>query len=102
MNEFNNSFVKNFLNVPTIVKAVKIQRENDLTKLLILSKIYIRRSERIANQKAKKKKKTNEMYTMVTKSIYTLYCIFINKIENKIKENLFASRNCDIYNKVKY
>lgn len=51
------------------MKAVKIQRENDLTKLLILSKIYIRRSERIANQKAEKK--TNETYAMVTKSIYT-------------------------------
>lgn len=98
MNEFNNSFVKNFLNVPTIVKAVKIQTENDLTKLLILSKIYIRRSERIANQKAEKK--TNETYTMVTKSIYTPLHIY--QIENKIKENLFASRNCDIYNKVKY
>lgn len=95
MNEFNNSFVKNFLNVPTIVKAVKIQRENDLTKLLILSKIYIRRSERIANQKTEKK-----TYTMVTKSIYTPLHIY--QIENKIKENLFASRNCDIYNKVKY
>lgn len=81
------------------MKAVKIQRENDLTKLLILSKIYIRRSERIANQKAKKKK-TNETYTMVTKSIYTPLHIY--QIENKIKENLFASRNCNIYNKVKY
>lgn len=72
MNEFNNSFVKNFLNVPTIVKAVKIQRENDLTKLLILSKIYIRRSERIANQKAKKKKNEWNVHNGYKKYLYTI------------------------------
>lgn len=58
------------------MKAVKIQRENDLTKLLILSKIYIRRSERIANQKAKKKKKRMKR-TQWLQKVFIHHCIFI-------------------------
>lgn len=78
--EFNNSFVKNFLTILTIVKAIKIQRKNNPIKLLILSKIYIRRSGRIANQKAEKK--MNETYTIVIKiviNIYTSMHIYRNK-----------------------
>lgn len=78
--EFNNSFVKNFLTILTIVKVIKIQRENNPIKLLILSKIYIRRSGRIANQKAEKK--MNETYTIVIKiviNIYTSMHIYRNK-----------------------
>lgn len=40
--------------------------------------------------------------TQWLQKVFIHHCIFINKIENKIKENLFVSRNCDIYNKVKY
>lgn len=70
MNEFNNSFVKNFLNVPTIVKAVKIQRENDLTNQKFT--LEDQKGSQIKKPRKKRMKRTQWL-----QKVFIHHCIFI-------------------------